>query len=817
MAGRRRLSSDRRASPSGSSARVSFDASSSAAGAGSSLQDVFSAVRSGDVAAVTAALVAAGGAATPAGGASSGDGGGGGGGVSVLDSDRGGRTVLHVACGCPAASASDKGPLEVVRFLLQQGGGVNMPDRRGNTPLHVAAKSAGSDVVKLLLGYGADALERNHEGQTPYALAQVKARRQVSAVLKAHMAEVTAVPNAPSAPRLVRRTSASLAVGWAAPAPVGNAEHPVTSYDMRYSLRGVFTPWITKTGFVDCGPAVIDGLRPGSDYVMQVRARNKNGPGAFSAKSITMTTLGAGAPPEPQAGPADAAARAAAGVPTASVSAGRRVPADSDHDLVAPPMRSESLQALEQQRDHAEARARELREQRSLAENAMVRIDREREALAGTLAEAQAKGRELRQRLRDKDAMIKALQADVLAAGQAAQQAVKQADDVNEETGGGAGVTNNLAAEARLQALDADRLSAERRAQTAEDLVEIFRQEAAVNKAGRAAAEANAAQARAARDAAETRCAEERQQRDAAEAHAARLESLVAKLQRQRDAAEALAQVDSASSSSGGGGGAVSSGGSGGGAGAVETIAELQRALEVSDARVFELAGVETQLQDVEARVALQAQELSDASSWADRQTAALAALREERDSLRVQRDAAEKEADEARGDRSKAQASLQDLRASFDEVMAENEAVRVGAEQQQRRRQQQQQQQGSDEGGASDAGAAAAAHAAAEIQWKGLLEASALEVLALIEIQRKRLEGIESLELSMQEMRRLRAAAQAGSPELAVEADEKQQDHGNDSNKDASATDNADDEVIQTVSPPLPPRIDNSDGSRHD
>ena len=527
---------------------------------------------------------------------------------------------------------------------------------------------------------------------------------------------------------------------------------------------------------------------------MQVRARNKNGPGPFSAKSITMTTLDVGAHPD---APVHADVAAGAIPPraphplTPPASGESRLGADSNYDAVAPPLRSESLQALEQQRDNAEARARELREQRSLAENAMVRIDREREVLAGKLAEAQAQGQDLRQRLRDKDAIIKVLQTEVAAAEKAAQQATEQASKATEEAGGGAGIVNDPATQARLKTLDAERLSAERRAQTAEERMEIFRKEAAASKAGRAIAEANEAQARAVRDAAETRCAEERRQRDVAEAHAARLESLVAKLQRQRDAAEELARAEAASSF--GAAGEGEAGSSSGGA-AVDTIAELKHALAVSDARVLALAGVETQLQDLQARAALQAQDLDDASSRADRQTAALAVLRKERDALRVQRDAAEKEADEARADRSKAQASLQDLRASFDEVMAEIEEVRTSAAQQQ-------QQDGLGQADTGDA-VAAAKLAAAEIQWKRLLEVSALEVNALIEIQRKRLEGIESLEQSMQDRQRLRAAAKA-----TTEADEKQQEHDN--NKDATAG-KEDDGHHETPSPPLPPRIEN-------
>ena len=79
--------------------------------------------------------------------------------------------TLHVA-----AAVADA---DMVRFLVKQGLGVDMPDCRMNTPLHAAAKSNTAEVVSLLLGYGADAMLKNSEGHTPLSLAQIKARSSV--------------------------------------------------------------------------------------------------------------------------------------------------------------------------------------------------------------------------------------------------------------------------------------------------------------------------------------------------------------------------------------------------------------------------------------------------------------------------------------------------------------------------------------------------------------------------------------------------------------------------------------------------------------
>ncbi|KAJ1729302.1 hypothetical protein LPJ61_003593 [Coemansia biformis] len=71
-------------------------------------------------------------------------------------SDENGYTPLH-------AAASWK-HLQVLRYLLDNGGSVNIVDADGDTPLHICEDR---ECAALLLSRGADPEKRNHEGLTP--------------------------------------------------------------------------------------------------------------------------------------------------------------------------------------------------------------------------------------------------------------------------------------------------------------------------------------------------------------------------------------------------------------------------------------------------------------------------------------------------------------------------------------------------------------------------------------------------------------------------------------------------------------------------
>ena len=79
-------------------------------------------------------------------------------GAEVDLQNRWGRTPLHVA--------ARRGCVEVAGVLLKHGAKVNAVTREGWTPLHVARKSGHADMVKFLLSRGADPEIKDSSGKT---------------------------------------------------------------------------------------------------------------------------------------------------------------------------------------------------------------------------------------------------------------------------------------------------------------------------------------------------------------------------------------------------------------------------------------------------------------------------------------------------------------------------------------------------------------------------------------------------------------------------------------------------------------------------
>ena len=594
------------------------------------LIDAFTAVRNGDVQCLQEALLRA----NP---------------PSITDSDQHGRTMLHIAC-----SSSSKQELDVVRFLLEQGSGVNVQDKRNNTPLHNAARISGQDVVKLLLTYGCDPQLKNADGQTALGLAQAKARGQVTRVLRTHVTELTSVPRAPGCPRLVRAMCTSLIVRWNSPESVGPAEYPITTYDLRYSQRGLLQPWITRGDFNTTGPMEIDDLKCGTDYVMSVRAVNRNGYGSWSVKSLTMTT-----------------SMDSSGGSTSTNTIGHAI--EGTPRLVAgglgvPPPRSESLQTLSDQRNAAEQRALDLQRHRTDAEKAMLRIEKEREIVVEQLKKAQGTTKSLRSTLRTRDATIAEMKEQQRQQQQEQEQqesstvaALKVASSIllesnTEEDDDHKKMIDSL--QARIKMLEGEVRRSERRCQTAEAMGVVSQKETLSLRAGRKDAEAMSNKMQLQMKEMEQQIIDERKHRTEAEEHSKQMSSIVGQLQRQLDAAEAVAEeLNNEHGGAGGTGVALNS------KTMLETMKQLQDGLNQSNERLFALAGVEARCADLDNEKLSMETSLFESEEEIVRLEKELVHVKMDRDGLREQRDIAEDVSEEVRNERDRLDAVVKDLK----------------------------------------------------------------------------------------------------------------------------------------------------------
>lgn len=115
-----------------------------------------------------------------------------------------GISPLHEAIGVLFRKPQHQAQADMVKFLLERGAEVNMPNGAGSTPLHWAIRNADTNpqVVKLLLDHGADPLLKNLSGDTPWdrtlegPLVPKLARQYMEEAVK-RRGIVSAVPSAP--------------------------------------------------------------------------------------------------------------------------------------------------------------------------------------------------------------------------------------------------------------------------------------------------------------------------------------------------------------------------------------------------------------------------------------------------------------------------------------------------------------------------------------------------------------------------------------------------------------------------------------------
>ncbi|CAN6343666.1 unnamed protein product [Urochloa humidicola] len=93
-----------------------------------------------------------------------------------------------------AAEGGGHDVIPVLRYLLDRGGDPAMPDSRGSTPLHNAAKYGHDEAVRLLLSKGAPVDPLNHRG-TPLHLAIHQDQDQALKILLEHGADAGADVN----------------------------------------------------------------------------------------------------------------------------------------------------------------------------------------------------------------------------------------------------------------------------------------------------------------------------------------------------------------------------------------------------------------------------------------------------------------------------------------------------------------------------------------------------------------------------------------------------------------------------------------------
>jgi len=85
-------------------------------------------------------------------------------GANVNIKDKDGKTPLHIAV--------ENNYEDIVKVLIQNNADVNIKDNNGNTPLHIAIMNGNEFIIKELLKAKADKNIKNNEGKTPYDLAK---------------------------------------------------------------------------------------------------------------------------------------------------------------------------------------------------------------------------------------------------------------------------------------------------------------------------------------------------------------------------------------------------------------------------------------------------------------------------------------------------------------------------------------------------------------------------------------------------------------------------------------------------------------------
>ena len=99
-------------------------------------------------------------------------------GASVNIGDKCGVRPLHLATECATASS--------MQLLLQNGAELNVKDAFSSVPLHYAVWFKNLDAVRMLLSHGANPQKENIDGHTPDKLAVILGCSHISNVFQEH-------------------------------------------------------------------------------------------------------------------------------------------------------------------------------------------------------------------------------------------------------------------------------------------------------------------------------------------------------------------------------------------------------------------------------------------------------------------------------------------------------------------------------------------------------------------------------------------------------------------------------------------------------
>ena len=97
--------------------------------------------------------------------------------IHINQENDAGRTVFHYV---QELQTKDQG---ICEMLIEHGANINAQDKKGFSPLHLAAHSQRSLIVQLLLKHGADQGLLNHAGKTALDIAKGKRNHEIVELL----------------------------------------------------------------------------------------------------------------------------------------------------------------------------------------------------------------------------------------------------------------------------------------------------------------------------------------------------------------------------------------------------------------------------------------------------------------------------------------------------------------------------------------------------------------------------------------------------------------------------------------------------------